>query len=98
MPRCGRQRTAPGETGIAVQTLNPDREAVEMPGQPITTGIPSGSISISTNGTEGINHNYCLRPPFFLLSFFPSSTPGGSPLKREASFHPCKPTPLRGAA
>ena len=36
---------------IAVQALNSDREAVAMLGQPISTGIPSGSISVS--GPDG---------------------------------------------
>lgn len=36
---------------IAVQALNSDRDAIEMLGQPISTGIPGGSFSVS--GPDG---------------------------------------------
>ena len=32
---------------LAVQALNSDRDAIQMLGQPITTGIPGDSLSVS---------------------------------------------------
>lgn len=40
-----------GAYKITVQALNSDREAVEMLGQPISTGIPGGSIRVT--GPDG---------------------------------------------
>lgn len=37
---------------LSVHALNADRSAVEMLGQPISTGIPSGSVNVSGPGGE----------------------------------------------